>query len=260
MMSAAFLFNNKRTSGTFIRGDRANAWGSAAPTTGTWQAGDFVWNSAPSTNEPLLWRCNTAGTPGTWEAIPPSGGGAGGNTSIFTDNTNGNGLDDCTIVHNDGNATITTVNLRDAFYACKQYGGIFLEQDTGVTLSLGGGRELVTVMNESSPSGPDNVVNDVPNNRVTIADGGDYKVTFTASCYFDTNASALFDVEVNGAQDDNTTWFVEFPTGGFGDSQNIAHVSLVTCNPSSAIQVYVDPSVGGDLTFTSAYLTVERMS
>jgi hypothetical protein len=43
--------------------------GTAAPTTGNWLAGDLVINSAPSVGGTWGWRCTTAGTPGTWEAM-----------------------------------------------------------------------------------------------------------------------------------------------------------------------------------------------
>lgn len=45
----------------------------AAPTTGTWQQGDKVWNSQPSelgsaSSKYVIigWVCTVAGTPGTW--------------------------------------------------------------------------------------------------------------------------------------------------------------------------------------------------
>lgn len=41
---------------------------SAAPTTGTWQQGDIVWHSAPTSGGNIGWVCTTAGTPGTWKA------------------------------------------------------------------------------------------------------------------------------------------------------------------------------------------------
>lgn len=47
--------------------------GTAAPTTGTWSQGDFVWNTAPaeagssSSKYVILgWVCTVSGTPGTW--------------------------------------------------------------------------------------------------------------------------------------------------------------------------------------------------
>jgi hypothetical protein len=39
---------------------------SAAPTTGTWNVGDRVFNSAPAVGQPKGWICTVAGTPGTW--------------------------------------------------------------------------------------------------------------------------------------------------------------------------------------------------
>lgn len=39
---------------------------SAAPTTGTWNAGDRVFNNAPAVGQPKGWICTVAGTPGTW--------------------------------------------------------------------------------------------------------------------------------------------------------------------------------------------------
>lgn len=46
--------------------------GTAAPTSGQWNAGDFVINSAPSTsNTPYGWLCVTGGTSGTWVAVQP---------------------------------------------------------------------------------------------------------------------------------------------------------------------------------------------
>jgi hypothetical protein len=41
--------------------------GTAAPTTGTWQAGDRVQNTAPAAGGKVGWVCVTAGTPGTWK-------------------------------------------------------------------------------------------------------------------------------------------------------------------------------------------------
>ena len=41
-----------------------------SPTTGTWQVGDRVWNTAPTATGTPGWICTTAGTPGTWTAMP----------------------------------------------------------------------------------------------------------------------------------------------------------------------------------------------
>ncbi len=51
-------------------------FGSAAPTLGTWQAGDAIVNNAPTAGSVAIWRCVTAGTPGTWEALSLSSGAA----------------------------------------------------------------------------------------------------------------------------------------------------------------------------------------
>lgn len=41
----------------------------AAPTTGTWQQGDIVWNSGATAGGFAGWICTTAGTPGTWKTF-----------------------------------------------------------------------------------------------------------------------------------------------------------------------------------------------
>lgn len=47
--------------------------GTAAPTTGTWAVGDYIWNSAPAEAGSAGskywirgWWCSVGGTPGTW--------------------------------------------------------------------------------------------------------------------------------------------------------------------------------------------------
>jgi len=54
----------------------ANSWNAthyyqnaAAPTTGTWKAGDIAWDLTPSAAGRIGWVCVTAGTPGTWKAF-----------------------------------------------------------------------------------------------------------------------------------------------------------------------------------------------
>ena len=42
---------------------------SAAPTTGTWQRGDIVWNVGATAGGTAGWICTTAGTPGTWKTF-----------------------------------------------------------------------------------------------------------------------------------------------------------------------------------------------
>lgn len=42
---------------------------SAAPTTGTWQQGDVVFNSAATSGQPRGWQCTASGAPGTWVSM-----------------------------------------------------------------------------------------------------------------------------------------------------------------------------------------------
>jgi hypothetical protein len=48
---------------------RINSRQPASPTTGTWQAGDTVYNSAPTTGGYIGWVCTMAGTPGNWKGF-----------------------------------------------------------------------------------------------------------------------------------------------------------------------------------------------
>jgi hypothetical protein len=71
------------STGTLVRsvdqmtaGMAARYTATAAPTTGTWQTGDFVWNSTPSqsvgsASAVLGWVCVSGGAPGTWVAAGP---------------------------------------------------------------------------------------------------------------------------------------------------------------------------------------------
>lgn len=43
-------------------------YGNAAPTTGTWEAGDIVLDQSPTVGNPYQWVCTVSGTPGTWVA------------------------------------------------------------------------------------------------------------------------------------------------------------------------------------------------
>lgn len=44
--------------------------GTGPPASGTWKVGAKVWNSAPAASTTPGWVCVTAGTPGTWKAMP----------------------------------------------------------------------------------------------------------------------------------------------------------------------------------------------
>lgn len=50
-------------------GSHKLTWGTAAPTTGVWAAGDICFSETPtaSTASDIGWVCVTAGEPGTWE-------------------------------------------------------------------------------------------------------------------------------------------------------------------------------------------------
>lgn len=39
------------------------------PSSGSWNVGDFVLNSAPAIGQPAGWVCTTAGSPGTWSPV-----------------------------------------------------------------------------------------------------------------------------------------------------------------------------------------------
>ena len=40
--------------------------------TGAWNAGDIIWNSAPSATGTPGWICTAGGTPGTWTSMAGS--------------------------------------------------------------------------------------------------------------------------------------------------------------------------------------------
>lgn len=64
---AAGVRYSESASGGFQR--PVTIYGSAPPTTGTWNQGDICKALIPSYNAPVSeWRCRTAGTPGTWVA------------------------------------------------------------------------------------------------------------------------------------------------------------------------------------------------
>ena len=52
-------------------------FGTAAPVSGTYVAGDIVLHTDPAAaGDPIGWRCRNGGTPGDWDAINPSGTGS----------------------------------------------------------------------------------------------------------------------------------------------------------------------------------------
>jgi len=48
---------------------RVITWGTAAPTSGTWERGDICWNTSPSAGGSPGWVCVESGTPGVWKAM-----------------------------------------------------------------------------------------------------------------------------------------------------------------------------------------------
>jgi len=83
------------------------SWGTAAPTTGTWAVGDVVYKTAPTSSGIFAWVCVTAGTPGTWVAIPASDSSSSG-WSAASMKINGN-----TLTATSGTATVTMPNSTD---------------------------------------------------------------------------------------------------------------------------------------------------
>lgn len=43
-------------------------YGTAPPSTGSWNRGDKCWQSAPAVGSPKAWQCTVTGTPGTWQS------------------------------------------------------------------------------------------------------------------------------------------------------------------------------------------------
>jgi len=59
---------NDLGTGNYIRSKNISE-GTAAPTSGTYDRGDIVWNTSPSASGKIGWVCITAGSPGTWKAF-----------------------------------------------------------------------------------------------------------------------------------------------------------------------------------------------
>lgn len=67
--SASYGYANTGVQGTGRFGNIGRGVGTAAPTAGTWNKGDVVWNISPSAGGTIGWVCTTAGTPGTWKTF-----------------------------------------------------------------------------------------------------------------------------------------------------------------------------------------------
>lgn len=69
VVNLATMTNQLTTTRPIRTMGRGVIYDTAAPTTGTWERGDIVWNSAPSAGGTPGWMCVAAGTPGTWKAM-----------------------------------------------------------------------------------------------------------------------------------------------------------------------------------------------
>lgn len=60
-------YNNQITNKFFSgQGDLSIAYANAAPVSGTWKAGDIVYNSVPENGSVIGWSCVMSGAPGSW--------------------------------------------------------------------------------------------------------------------------------------------------------------------------------------------------
>ncbi|MFJ7937170.1 hypothetical protein ACIQYG_01380 [Peribacillus sp. NPDC096622] len=50
-------------------GKKRHSFGTTAPTTGSWEQGEIVYNTSPTSGGKLGWVCVATGTPGTWKAF-----------------------------------------------------------------------------------------------------------------------------------------------------------------------------------------------
>ncbi len=87
----------------------------AAPSTGTHRVGEYVINSKPTVGTPIGWVCKTAGTPGTWEALPSLGTGvetSTANTYTKSQNVAAVALTDAATISTDASlSNVFTVTL-----------------------------------------------------------------------------------------------------------------------------------------------------
>lgn len=62
-------FTNPYISPSYESYAKLDSFATATPNSGSWKAGDVVWNRTPSADNPILWLCTSGGTPGTWRAL-----------------------------------------------------------------------------------------------------------------------------------------------------------------------------------------------
>ena len=62
-------FNHLNDKAYFKIGNKIHYFGTAAPTTGTWNTGDIIYNTNPAAGGYIGWVCVAGGTPGTWKTF-----------------------------------------------------------------------------------------------------------------------------------------------------------------------------------------------
>lgn len=67
--TAIYKMAFKKRNDPFWADEATVLFNNAAPTTGTWNQGDIVFNDSPSAGGSIGWVCVTAGTPGTWKTF-----------------------------------------------------------------------------------------------------------------------------------------------------------------------------------------------
>lgn len=65
-IARGIYINWRADNDTFMNNARFMGYAMAAPTTGTWQQGDYLKNAAAAVGSPKGWYCTASGTPGTW--------------------------------------------------------------------------------------------------------------------------------------------------------------------------------------------------
>jgi hypothetical protein len=132
---------------------------STAPTNGTWPKGALVFNSNPSTS--VGWQCTTAGSPGTWTAIPISTG--------FP-----------TLVDYYSQTGLTSAEVSKPFYTIPNAGLYRITGTVYVTSGAAGGGSP-TVKMALSLAGPAACSGDsIPSQLPTISSGQMSNCTFTS--------------------------------------------------------------------------------
>jgi hypothetical protein len=106
------------------------AYGSAAPTSGTHTLGEIVWNDRSGAGDNLGWVCTAAGTPGTWLAFgSPSPTIAGIDYLIIPNGTNGCASTSCWQINGVlGPATAASTSQSGMYAPAPRGAGVFIRQ------------------------------------------------------------------------------------------------------------------------------------